>query len=262
MTAKSRISTALGFKSGPGGPHQARSMMLVELSTLLELVPETGSPEDYRAAVVEANGLAKQTRNNRELTWRHLRDLYGLDPALALFRALRRLWGADPQGRPLLALQCACARDPLLRASAAVVLARKAGDPLTREEMEGFLARHTGRALRPTSLRSFAQNLNGSWTQAGFLKGKVAKTRAHPWAGAANAAYALFTAYLAGHRGEALLANEWTALLDADGETLLRLVEAASQRGLMRLLRVGPVMELRFPGYLTEGEERVVNGQA
>ena len=78
--------------------------------------------------------------------------------------------------------------------------------------------------------------------------------------GAPNAVFALFCAHLAGHRGEAVLANEWTALLDADGEAALRLAEAASQRGLMRLLRVGPVMEFRFPGYLTGEEEKTLHG--
>ena len=255
------LSTRFGFKPGPGGSHQARSMMLSELATLFESVPEQGALEDYRTAVIDENSLSKKTQNNRNISFRHLRNLYSLDPDVALFRVLRRLWDLEPQARPLLAFQCAYAHDPLLRASATVILSKHAGEPATREEIEGFLKKQFEDKLRRTSIRSFAQNLNGSWTQAGFLKGKVNKIRVHPWAGVGNTAFALFTAFLAGYRGEALLRNEWTALLDIAGEEILSLAEAASQRGLMRLLRIGSVMEFRFSGYLTEEEEMLIHGQ-
>ena len=81
--------------------------MLSELSTLLSACPAESTPADYRAAIVEDNVLAKKTLNSRQRTHRYLRELYALDPAALLFRALRDLWPAEPDAQPLLAMLCA-----------------------------------------------------------------------------------------------------------------------------------------------------------
>ena len=251
-----------GFRSAAGGAHQARSMMLAEIASLFAVIPTEAVSMEYRAAVVDRNILSKKTLSNRRLTFRHLLAMYGLDPAFILFRAFRRLWDVDERGRPLLAFQYAFTREPLLRASAPAVLSKKPGYPVRAEEVESILESISEGAYSPVSLKSFARNIMSSWTQSGFLRGKVAKVRAHPCADASNAAFAAFTARLDGCRGEALFDNRWTALLDIDAEGMLRLIEAASGRGLVRLLRVGPVMELRFPGWLSEEEEAEADGKA
>ena len=70
--------------------------------------------------VFSANVLDKPTGSARRLALERLR---GLDDRLemALYRPLR-LFGKRSRGRPMLALLCALARDPLLRDSAEVII--------------------------------------------------------------------------------------------------------------------------------------------
>lgn len=93
-----------GYRFGRSGPHASRTMMLDELSTLLATAPVGAARAEYRREVVELNVLGKPTMKARELTFRHLTDLYGLDPALPVFRIFRRLWDQDEHARPMLAL--------------------------------------------------------------------------------------------------------------------------------------------------------------
>ena len=51
----------LGFKVGAIGTHSSRTIMLEELSTLLDTVPADAGRTDYLSAIVEQNALAKQT---------------------------------------------------------------------------------------------------------------------------------------------------------------------------------------------------------
>src|SRR5437016_3930716 len=115
-------STQFGFRYGERGTHGSRSMMLPELRQLLASTAIDAAYEDYRAAIMEENVLGKGTASTRLWSWKKLRELYGLHPSLAVFRCFRHLWRTDSAGRPLLAILCACARDPLLKASAAVIL--------------------------------------------------------------------------------------------------------------------------------------------
>src|SRR3989304_9303861 len=126
----SQRAEKIGFRFGAKGTHTSRTMMFAELSAALAAVAEGGSREDYAAAIIEGNCLGKATTATRRLTNQRLGELYGLDRALPLFRVLRRLWSADAAGRPLLALQCAIARDPLLAATVSPVLALPPGREL------------------------------------------------------------------------------------------------------------------------------------
>ena len=71
---------------------------------------------------MDENLLGKPTATTRRITFERLRELYGLDPSLLVFRALRDVWDADESAQPLLALLCATARDPILRAMTPFVL--------------------------------------------------------------------------------------------------------------------------------------------
>ena len=108
-------------------------------------------------------------------------------------------------------------------------------------------------------MKSFAQNINGTWTQAGFLQGKVRKTRIQPVVSWVNAAYALFTAYVQGHHARMMLAGQWVRLLGLPEEEILQLASQAAQKGLMDYRRTGDVMEFRFPNALTEQEHEWLN---
>ncbi len=106
-----------GSRSGSKGTHTSRTIMLDELMTLLSAVPDSSPRAAYLAAIIEGNVLAKSTVSTRKCSAQRLSELYLLDPNAPLFRVLRRMWEVDAAARPILALLCALARDPLLRAT-------------------------------------------------------------------------------------------------------------------------------------------------
>ena len=257
MQTREHLLTRLGFRFGSNGSHAARTMMLGDLALLFERLPADAGRAVPAREIVGSNVLGKPTRKARELALRHLAALYGLDPSLPLFRALRRLWAVDDAARPLLALFVALASDPLLRGTRDFILAKRPGEAVSRDELERLLsARHPGR-FSPASLKSFAQNINGTWTQAGFLDGRVRKTRSLPAVAAANVAFALWLGYLEGRSGQRLFTSSWTELLGCPADELEALAGSASQRGMLVLLNAGGVKDVRFPGYLTPQEERL-----
>ncbi len=69
--------------------HTSRTIMLLELETLLSRVADSSSEKAvYQLAIVDDNCLSKRTENTRKLTFQHLVELYGLSPDIILFRAL------------------------------------------------------------------------------------------------------------------------------------------------------------------------------
>ncbi len=230
--------------------------MLDELSALLAHLPETATREDYVREVKEHNVLAKPTTKSRSITLRHLIELYGLDPALPLFRVFRRLWGQDELARPVLALTLSLARDPLLRRSQDFMLMKQPGESVQREEIEQLLAQDDPDRFSPASLKSFAQNINGSWTLAGYLAGRKRKTRAAPRIMPTNVVFALFLGYLEGLSGQRLFSSAWINLLPGSPGELEALANSAANRGQIVFMHAGGVIEVRFPGYLTPTEEQ------
>ncbi|MBK8464925.1 MAG: hypothetical protein IPL32_03760 [Chloracidobacterium sp.] len=134
----------LGFSHERGGAHTSRTMMLEELSALLSYV---GRPDaiksDYLRAIDEENCLGKRSGKTRVLTYRHLVDLYSLDPSTTIFRAMLYFWGRDLDARPLLALLCTYARDPIFRMSASFLLPSEEGAVVTRVALERVLDEKT-----------------------------------------------------------------------------------------------------------------------
>ena len=244
-----------GFKFGKGGAHAARTMMLAEMERLLDVIPRDAVRADYRSAVVEANLLGKPTIKARKLTFEHLCDLYALDPDVCLFRVFRRLWYSDGEARPVLGLLISLARDNLLRPSVPVILAAKPGGQVTRGQMASLFDEHSGGRLSAASVEALAQRVNGTWTQAGYLAGKVKKVRAAPKITPADVSFALFLAYLEGRRAQRLFSSDWVRVLDLPKERLVELTQSAAERGLLVFRRTGGVMEVRFPNYLTEQEQ-------
>lgn len=229
--------------------------MLAELRALLSYVDMAGAARaDYVEAVQTANCLGKRSGKTRALTFRHLADLYALDPNLLVFRALRFFWQRDVDGQPLLAALCAHSRDPLFRTTSSFVLGHLEGATLTREAMEEFIdAQENGRFSKAT-LKSTAQNINSSWTQSGHLTGRVRKVRAQAVATPGAVSMALLLGYVSGLRGESLLKSDYTRLLDSSFEKTIELAEDASRRGWISLKRVGQVVEVLFPNLITAQE--------
>ncbi len=255
----SEIQQQFGFKFGPSGAHVSRTMMLDELTLLFASVPATAGPDDYRQAIEQDNVLHKNTGKTRSLTCRHLIDLYGLDPQQTLFRNLRRLWDVDPAAHPVLACQMALTRDPLLRLSQQKILELPCGTVLPRIDMEQLIAERYPERFSPRTLKSLAQNINATWTHAGFLRGRSRKTRCEPDIRPVNVAFALWLGYLQGATGHRLFATRWTKLLERRQEELLALARQAGFSGLLTFKHASEIIEITFPDYLTEDEEALLH---
>ena len=237
-----------GFSGETGGAHASRTIMVDELQRLFEVVQDPFAARDqYRMAISEQNALGKRSVKTRMLTYRHLSDLYGLDSNLSVFRGLRFFWEREVDGQALLALQCAYARDALLRSSASYILATPEGTTISRDSMEAHIETVFLNLFSAATLKSTAQNLNSSWTKAGHLSGRAAKIRrrANPTPG--NAAYAVFLGYLAGLRGLSLFGSPYAKLLDCSAERSLELAQQAAQKGWISVNHIGDVFEVSFP---------------
>ena len=233
-----------GFRFGPRGTHASRTIMLRELTELFAALPPSAVRADYTAAVVEENALGKRTYTTRLSTRQRLTEMYGLDPRLALFRVLRHLWRIDPPGRPLLALLCALARDPLLRSTAQPVLALATGEELIRSRFAAVIRRAVGSRLNEAVLDKVARNAASSWAQAGHLEGRVRKIRRSVQPTPAAVTMALWLGEMEGRAGLPLLDSDWAAVLDARGSALLPFVLDAKRMGLIQARIAGSVVEI------------------
>ena len=246
---------SFGYKFGQNGAHSARTMMFDELVTLFSSLPAKASKAEYIDSIVEGNLLNKPSKKARQLTARHLIDLYTLDLATPTFRVFRQLWERDIEARPVLALCASLARDPLLRGSVSYILKKQTGESIVRAEVEELLNAQNPERFSPASLKSFAQNINGTWTNAGYLKGKAYKVRSLPVITPTNLTYCLFLGYLEGLTGQRLFSSRWTNLLGLPVTELTDLANAAAHRGQIIFMNAGGIKEVRFDGFLTTDEE-------
>ena len=244
-----------GFKFGRNGAHSARTMMLAEITELFHGRGVETISTQYQEDIELFNVLHKPTEKARKLTWRHLVDLYGMDITILLFRTFRRLWDSDESARPMLACQMALARDPLLRLSQDKILSLLPGQWLPREDMEQALDVQCPNRFSQAMLKSLAQNVNGTWTNAGFLKGRTKKRRTEPEVRPVNVVFALFLAYLQGATGNRLFTSKWTLLLSRRQERLLELARQASYSGMINFKHSSEVVEVTFPDFLSKEEE-------
>ena len=156
-----------GFRTTPGGVHLSKTMMLAELTALFNAA--SSRTECVQALVLDTNVLGKRTGAARRLALARLNTLYGVQKPNPLTAVLAKLWHRRADGRPLLALLCALAREPLLRDSAGAVLPASPGAPRRWPQIAMQLeGKHPGR-YSPKMLKSLAQNCASTWTQAGHL---------------------------------------------------------------------------------------------
>jgi hypothetical protein len=228
--------------------------MLEELSTLLECLPPDATRPDYLSAVIEKNVLGKRTGANRKISAQHLTELYALDPAVPLFRVLRRFWQDDAPGRPVLALLCSLARDPLLRATAKPVLAMKSGEELSRQRITDAIRAEAGARLNDATLDKVVRNVSSSWTQSGHLQGRARKFRQLIRPTPLATAYALMLGYLVGLRGGRLFETNWTRALDSSSGELRNVAAEAKRLSGLDLRAAGDVIEIGFTTVLTPQE--------
>jgi hypothetical protein len=242
---------SVGFRFAPGGVHLSKTMMLAEFRAAMDCTDASDLTTVERAILVD-NVLAKRTGTARRLALSRLNTLYGISKALPIQAAALRLWARTKSGRPLLALLCALAREPLLRDTAAAILAAPIATPIRWPDLATTIeASHPGR-YSPKMLKSLAQNCASSWTQSGHLKGKVAKRRGMAEPSPETAAYAALLGELAGFGGPALLQSPWMALLDRPETELLSLLRRAEAIGLLRVRAGGGVVQINARSPMAE----------
>ena len=235
-----------GFVTDTIGVHTSRTMMLAELRLLLGACPADAGFDQYRSAIQDDNVLLKDTVSTRRESVRRLRELYGLDPSILLFRALRDLWTDDDAARPLLALLCAVNRDPTLRGTAEFILSMPFGEPVTPQMISAAADRSFPERFNAMTLANIGRHAASTWRQSGHLQGHVKKVRSQAASQPASVAYALLLSCLCGARGEGLFQTGWARLLDTPEHTLRTQTAVAAQRGFLEYRHAGGVTEVTF----------------
>ena len=245
-----------GFRFGPVGAHSSRTIMLAELRELLDALPGDADGADYAEAILAENALGKPTAASRRHSRQHLRELYGCDPRLPLFRVLRRLWALDEAGRPLLALLAALARDPVLRATAPAVLSLPVGAELVRAPFLETIRAGTGDRFNEAVLDKVARNAASSWSQSGHLAGRVRKLRRRVTPTPGSLALAVWLGSREGLGGPALLESRWARVLDRTGRDLVAPAVEARRLGLLEVRLGGGVFAIGADGLDPRGAAR------
>lgn len=217
------------------------------LVELLRAVPADAVAGAYRDAVVRENALGRPTQAGRERSFRHLRELYLLDPARREFAALRLLWDVNPEAQPLIAGVLAFARDGILRASFAAVQQTPPGGIVTSDDLTRAVTAVYGADLSESTLGKTGRNTGACWTQTGHLAGRTMKVRQSIEAFPPAVAYAAYLGHLAGKRGPGVLDTPWAALLDLPVGAGLDALRRAHTQGLIDLLVAGNVVDVSFP---------------
>lgn len=219
--------------------------MLEDLDQLLADPQETLNATRLRRAVLDDNLLGKRTPRTRLASWQFLNRLYGLSEDSLGTSGFLTLWREAPEARPQLALLRAAARDPLLNLSAPWVIGLPEGQGVTWPDLAAYL-KAQGVEYSDKTLRSVAQNLLSSWTQAGWLGGKTRKKRVDAQWHPAAATLLLHEAYLQGERGAALYDQVLNRLLPLHAEQVDALASEAGRRGWLSYRRLADVLEITF----------------
>jgi hypothetical protein len=259
-TTRSSRSASLGFAEGSeASVHTSRTIMLKELTRLLDRVAVSAPAAAYQSAIVQENVLGKPTRSTRERTAKHLAQLFILDPGVPLFRLFRHFWCGDAASQPMLTFLLAAARDPLVRECTPFILAVPIGQQVSPAEIAEDLKQKAPGRFGPKTILATAQRLASSWMQAGFLRGRAVKRRTRPQVAPVVAAFALLLGYLSGVRGKILLECSWAKLLDRSFGEVSDLATEASKQGWLQFKSSGGVVEVTFPGLLKPAEEQAAH---
>jgi len=233
-----------GARFNVGGTHTSRTLMSAELAELLQSVPIQATTQEYEHAIVSENVLGKSTISNRKKTHKRMGELFGLDPNIPIFVVLRRLWEIDTAGRPRIAMLCGLARDPILRATAAHVLAMPIGSELVRTEYSASIREFVETRLNDGVLDQVARNSGASWTQSEHLEGRTRKIRRAVPASFGPVAFALWLGYLEGRVADSLLKSFWMRLFDASDSSIIEAIFRAKQFGLIHASIGGGIVQI------------------
>jgi hypothetical protein len=245
-TASPTLET-FGLKFSSGGAHISRTMMLQELGAVLASVLQNSGAADYRDAILQQNVLGKTTDSTRRESLRRLRELYALNEATSIFGLLRKLQALDAASLPLLAVQVAWARDPLLRATTPPVMDASDGERVETASLARAFEAAFPDHYSELSRNQTARHAASSWTQSGHLAGRAEKTRQRIKPTAVAVVMALFLGNVAGYHGAAVFSNFWCRLLDLDPDRARAMGFEAHRAGLLNLRAVSEVIDLSFP---------------
>ena len=245
--AASKALETFGLKFSAGGAHISRTMMLEELSAVLAAVTKESDAADYRGAILQQNVLGKTTDSTRKESLRRLRELYALDEATLIFGLLRKLHAMDTTSLPLLALQVAWARDPLLRATTPPVVDASEGDRVETTSLAEAFDLAFPNQYSEISRNQTARHAASTWTQSGHLVGRTKKTRQRIKPTVVAVTMAFFLGDISGYHGVAVFSNPWCRLLDLTPDRARAMGQEAHRAGLLTLRAVGEVVELSFP---------------
>ncbi|GMO43348.1 MAG: hypothetical protein Pg6C_04890 [Treponemataceae bacterium] len=237
-----------GFKTGGRTSLNSRTMMLKELSALLQAASSPAAGKSgFLKAVIDDNCLGKKSGVTRKLSAAHLENMYALDTDLLIFKALRFFWQRDAAGRPLLALTCLYSRDYVIRAITPTILGKREGEAISKEAVQEELNNRYPGVFSNATVESTTRNILSTFTQSGHLRGRRVKTRSRAVPTAGTAAYSLLLAHICGYRGESLLSCEYINLLDCAFGKAVELAETASRSGWISFKHVDTVYDISFP---------------
>lgn len=217
------------------------------LLELLRAVPHGAPAERYRQAVVDDNVLGRPTQVGRQRSFRHLRELYFLDPGHPEFMGLRHFWEIDSSSHSLLAGLLAFTRDEVLRASFTAIADVPEGLRVSSADFTSAVAAQFDGEMSESTLGKTGRNTGASWTQTGHLVGRTNKVRTDLVARPAAVAYAAYLGHLAGGRGLGVLDNPWSKILGVSPGRSLEALRDAHTQGLLDLLVAGNVVDVAFP---------------
>lgn len=233
--------------------------MFDEIAILQNALPLTAEKAAFKSAIEVENILGKPTLSSRQKSYRHLIELYGLDPKYPLFRIFRTIGSVDRQSLPLMAAICVYCRDTQLRASFELLQRKFQGQQISRTEMENFLEECFPDRFSPAMKKSLAQNVNTTWTVAGHLMGRSRKIRVLPRSSYGAVCFAAFAGWLSGLRGELLLDSVFARLVNSDRASILTHLHQGAMQRWLRLRSGGGVTEIDFSPLLSEQELSSLN---
>lgn len=255
------ILEKFGFKFNKRSVHTGRTIMLEELSKLIEAVPDAIVHDEYVEAITDQNCLLKRSSSSRKITANFLTELYSLDPTSPIFRTLLFFWNRDEEGRALLAMLCAVCRDSVLNHSFKEIRTLEINTEVKKKAIEQLIEEMEPSRFSESTLQSMARNILASWTKSGHLKGRREKIRVQAKATPATVAYAIYLGYLTGERGPALFETKYMEINDCSKDTAIELAENASARGWIFFKRVGNVIEISLPKIITKEEATLIYEQ-
>ena len=233
----------LGFVFEPAAIHNKRTISIPDVELLFQLTTPALTYGKIRELVVEDNILAKHTHSARQGILRSLREFYGLDPNLVLYSSLRFFWQYADYDRPLLALLCAAARDPILQQSSNIILPWPKNTPLPKTTLEKYLQGKHLQIYSPNVQARMVRNIMASWKQAGHLTGYRSKIRTQAMPGPASTAYAFIG--LPERLREIARLNPSGSTFDASTAQIHNYAFAAAKRGWLD--KHGGIVDISFP---------------